>query len=83
MTRNQKIINGPVLAAVVLGGGFLARKGIAKAWTEITQEPAPPDQDNQDVDVSEALTWAVLSGVSIGLIKFALRRVNYKGKPTD
>lgn len=83
MTKNQQILSGPLLAAVILGGGFLARKGIAKAWTGVTKEPAPPEQDNAEVDLGEAVAWAVVSGVTIGVLKFALRRANYKGSPVD
>ncbi len=83
MSKNDQVISGPLLAVVLLGGSYLARKGIAQAWTGVTSEPPPADQNNNEVELSEAVTWGVVSGVAVGILKFALRRANYKGSPLD
>ncbi|GAA0855934.1 DUF4235 domain-containing protein [Aliiglaciecola litoralis] len=83
MSKSDKIISGPLLAAVVFGGGYLARKGIGKAWSGVTKEPIPPKKNNAEAELGEAVTWAVATGVAVGLFRFALRRANYKGSPLE
>lgn len=81
MSKNQQIISGPLLAVVIFGGSYLARKGIGQIWSGVSNDPLPKEDDNAEVEVVDAIKWAVVSGLATGLIKFAIRRANYRGNP--
>ena len=56
-------------------------KGVARAWSGVTNEPTPPEKDNADVDLDEAVAWAVVTGVTVGVLRFTIRRLSYRGSP--
>ena len=62
------------LAAALLAAA-VAKKVLDKSWTVATGKQPPENPADPDVDVSEAVAWAVVSGVAIGLARmFAQRR---------
>lgn len=44
---------------------FVARKLITIAWTKITGKEPPSDPQDPQVGIGEALSWAVVMGVTI------------------
>ena len=44
---------------------FAARKLITIAWTKITGKEPPSDPQDPQVSIGEALSWAVVMGVTI------------------
>jgi hypothetical protein len=62
------------LAAALLAAA-VAKQALDKSWTLATGKKPPENPADPDVDVREAVTWAVVSGVAIGLARmFAQRR---------
>lgn len=52
-----------------------ARKALEGSWKVATGKQPPENPADPDVDLAEAVAWAVASGVSIGLARmFAQRR---------
>lgn len=50
-----------------------AQKGISAAWKAATGKQ-PPSPTDPDTPVVEAATWAVASGVGVGLTQFVVTR---------
>jgi hypothetical protein len=59
---------------VTAGAVFAARKLLSVAWTKATGKTPPTDPADTTVSVSEALTWAVVAGITVETTKlFAAR----------
>lgn len=52
----------------------VAAKVVNAAWQAATGD-APPDPNDPDVPLRRALTWAVASGIGIGLAQLLVNRV--------
>lgn len=84
MSRGGKALNGVTVALLLAGTSWLVRRATASGWEMVTDEPAPKDQSNLNVELSDAATWAVLSGAAVGLARLLVRRtVAYRGSPLD
>jgi hypothetical protein len=65
-----KLISG--LAAMI--AAFLARKVVTFAWTKATGKQPPTHPEDPQVALSEALSWSVLTGVTVGAAKLLATR---------
>ncbi len=54
---------GAVLATT--GAVYLARKLITMAWTRVTGKAPPTDPADPAVSLAEALSWAVVAGITV------------------
>lgn len=54
---------GAVLATA--GAVYLARKLITMVWTRVTGKAPPTDPADPTVSLAEALSWAVVAGITI------------------
>ena len=70
--------------AAALGAAALAKKGLNTTWRATTGKNPPANPADPDVDVKEAVAWAVVSGTIIALARmFATRRAaNYYARST-
>ena len=61
-----------------------ARKALEGSWRVATGKQPPENPADPDVDIAEAVAWAIASGVSIGLARmFAQRKAaSYYAKST-
>ena len=57
-----------------LGAAALAKKAIDRAWTIATGKKPPENPADPDVDIWEAVAWAVASGTAIGLARMIAQR---------
>ncbi len=76
---------GSVFSLVaVLGAAAATKKVLNTSWKAATGKTPPANPADPDVDVKEAVTWAVVSGALIGLARmFAARRAaGYYAKST-
>jgi hypothetical protein len=71
------------LVAALLGA-TVARKSLTKAWQTATGKNPPANPADPDVDLGEAVLWAVVSGTAVQLARMlATRRAaNYYAKST-
>ncbi|QIK76333.1 DUF4235 domain-containing protein [Nocardioides piscis] len=70
--------------AAALGAAAMAKKGLNTTWRATTGKNPPANPADPDVDVKEAVAWAVVSGTIIALARmFATRRAaNYYARST-
>ena len=51
-----------------------ARKGLNTSWRAATGKQPPENPADPDVDIWEAVAWATLSGVAIGVARMLAQR---------
>jgi hypothetical protein len=61
-----------LVAAVV--GGVLGRTLLKSGWRASTGEEAPVNPDPEDVSWGSAITWAVVSGALVGILRTISRK---------
>ncbi|GAA4689218.1 DUF4235 domain-containing protein [Nocardioides nanhaiensis] len=71
-----------LVAAV--GAGTVAKKGVTASWKAATGKNPPANPADPDVDIWEAVAWAVASGTLIALARMLATRkaANYYAKST-
>jgi hypothetical protein len=57
-----------------LGAAALARKALDKSWTVATGKKPPENPADPDVDVKEAVAWALFTGAFIALARMLAQR---------
>ena len=57
-----------------LGAAAIAKKAIDKSWTIATGKQPPENPADPDVDIWEAVAWAVASGTAIGVARMLAQR---------
>jgi Protein of unknown function (DUF4235) len=57
-----------------LGAAALAKKVMDKSWTVATGKKPPENPADPDVDIREAVAWAVASGTAVGLARMLAQR---------
>ena len=72
-----------VSAVAAMAAAFVARKVITFVWTKATGREPPTNPEDPQVALTEALTWSVLTGVSVGAARLlatrAAARKTYSG----
>ena len=61
-------------AAAAMAAAFVARKVITLAWTKATGKEPPTNPEDPRVALREALTWSMLTGVTVGAAKLLATR---------
>ena len=63
-------------AMTMMAASFVARKAITFAWTKVTGKKPPVNPEDPGVAFVEALTWSVLTGVTVAAFRLlAIRAV--------
>lgn len=63
-------------AMTLMAASFVARKAITLAWTKVTGKKPPENPEDPGVAFVEALTWSVLTGVTVAAFRLlAIRAV--------
>jgi len=57
-----------------LAAAAAARKGLNTSWKAATGKNPPENPADPDVDVREAIAWAVLSGVAVAVARMLAQR---------
>lgn len=57
-----------------LGAATLAKKGLNTGWKAATGKKPPENPADPDVDIYEAVAWAAVSGVMVGLARMLAQR---------
>ncbi len=67
-----------------LGAAALAKKATDASWKVATGRKPPENPADPDVNLGEAVAWAVLSGVAVGLARMLAQRkaAGYYAKST-
>ena len=62
-------VGAPIAAA------FVARKTLTFAWEKSTKRPAPSNPVDDEVSMSEALAWTIVSGVGVAVAQLVVQRI--------
>ena len=63
-------------AMTMMAASFVARKAITLVWTKVTGKKPPVNPEDPGVALVEALTWSVLTGVTVAAFRLlAIRAV--------
>ena len=83
MASGSKVWSAMALGATV-GAGIAARKAMNTSWKVATGKEPPQNPADPDVSLGEAVAWAVVSGVAIGVARMLASRgaANYYRKST-
>ena len=73
MASGSKVWTVFGLAATV-GATMVARKALTATWKLSTGKEPPSNPEHPDVSMAEAATWAVASGVAVGLARMLASR---------
>jgi hypothetical protein len=61
--------------AATLGATMAARKAMTATWKLSTGKQPPSNPEHPDVSIGEALVWAMVSGLAVGVARmFATRK---------
>jgi hypothetical protein len=60
--------------AATVGATLVARKAMAATWKISTGKEPPSNPEHPDVSMAEAVTWAIASGVAVGLARMLAGR---------
>ena len=69
------------LAWQVIGVGapiaatFVARKALTVIWEKSTKRPAPNNPVDDEISMSEALAWTIVSGVGVAVARLVAQRL--------
>ena len=70
-------------AATMMAASFVARKAITVVWTKVTGKKPPVNPEDPGVAFVEALTWSVLTGVTVAAFRLlAIRAVARRASPS-
>ncbi len=61
-------------AMTMMAASFVARKAITLAWTKVTGKKPPVNPEDPGVAFVEALTWSVLTGVTVATLRLLATR---------
>lgn len=60
--------------AATVGATIAARKALTTTWKAATGKKPPVNPAHPDVSISEAVAWATVSGVAVGLARMLASR---------
>ncbi|HJZ25158.1 MAG TPA: DUF4235 domain-containing protein [Streptosporangiaceae bacterium] len=80
MADNKVDLGTKITSAVAaMAAAFVARKVIALVWTKATGKEPPTHPEDPQVALREALSWSVLTGVTVAAMRIlAIRAVSRK-----
>ena len=52
-----------------MAAGFIARRAVTFAWTKVTGKKPPTNPEDPGVAMVEALSWSVLTGVTVAALR--------------
>ncbi len=73
MASGSKVWSVMALASTV-GAGIAARKAMTTSWKVATGKEPPENPADPDVSIGEALAWAMVSGLTIGVARMLASR---------
>jgi hypothetical protein len=74
MDTSKKLLWNLYAGALGAVTAVVAAKVVNKVW-EVTTGDAPPDPNDPEVPLRRALTWAIASGIGIGLAQLMVNRL--------
>ena len=73
MKVSSKLVWKVYMTALGLASTIVAQKVLDASWKAITGKK-PPEPTDPDIPLREAATWALASGLGMGVTQFAVKR---------
>lgn len=73
MASGSKVWSAYALGSTVLAG-LAARKALTTSWKLATGKEPPQNPADPEVSIGEALAWATVSGIAIGVARMLASR---------
>jgi hypothetical protein len=70
----RKAVDRLAVTLVVIGAGMLARSALERGWSRALDKSPPSEKSNEDAELGEVVSWALLSGALVGLARSLARR---------
>jgi len=84
MSKKRSDSNGKLVAALATTGAvYVARKLITVVWTRTTGKVPPTDPADPAVTVLQALSWAVVAGITVEAARVFATRATARRVPLD
>jgi Protein of unknown function (DUF4235) len=85
MSKKHSNSSGKMVAALATTGAvFIARKLVTIIWTRTTGKQPPTDPADPAVSILQALSWAVIAGITVEAARvFATRATARRGQPDN
>ncbi|MFB9731432.1 DUF4235 domain-containing protein [Ornithinimicrobium kibberense] len=64
--------------AAAIGASVVARKMTDGTWKFVTGKDSPSNPEDPDIDIKEAIAFAVLSGAVVGMVRMLANRQTTK-----
>lgn len=83
MGKKSGSTGGKLIGTLVTAGAvFVARKLLSAVWTRATGKEPPTDPADPTVTIAEAVTWAVIAGITVEVTKlFAAKATTRRALP--
>lgn len=69
----ERLLDAVMLGGLLVAGSYIARRATDEVWRVVSDDP-PPDPDDPDTNLRDALIWSLASAVLVGLTRLLLRR---------
>lgn len=74
LSKGQEyLLDAVMLGGLLVAGSYIARRATDEVWSVVSDDP-PPDPDDPDTNLRDALIWSLASAVLVGLTRLLLRR---------
>lgn len=74
MKLSRRVMWNVYSGAIAAGTAFLAHKIVDGAWRAVTGAADTPDPNDPDTPATQAILWALASGVGIGVAQLVVNR---------
>ncbi|WP_256842692.1 DUF4235 domain-containing protein [Ornithinimicrobium cryptoxanthini] len=74
----SNIVARILTAGAAVTASFIARKATDGTWKFVTGSDSPENPEDPDIDIKEAIAFAVLSGALVGLARLLANRQTSK-----
>jgi len=84
MSKKRSDSNGKLVAALAATGAvYVARKAVTMVWTRVTGKVPPTDPTDPAVSILQALSWAVVAGITVEAARVIATRATARRSQPD
>jgi hypothetical protein len=73
-TKNEKFLQSMVISVSAVAAGMVVKKGFDLLYEKIYQQDPPDQNTNENVNLIKFLTYSVITGIAINLVKNTVQR---------
>lgn len=73
--EKSTLISSIIIGGAVAVASVLARRGAERTWSAAFKEVPPNKQNEDDIDIKDAILWSATIGVVTGITRLCVRRL--------